>query len=372
MTTAPSRATIDLAAYAHNLSVVRSLVPEGCRVLAVVKADAYGHGASRIAKRAVEEGVAMLGVATVSEGAELRQAGITIPILIMVQPSHDQLQDAIDHDLRVCVSDIACAEKLGKIAQRVNKVAPIHCEIDTGMGRLGFDAAKAASELLFLTRVSFIDIEAIMTHFPVAELPDDTFTSNQIKAFKQQIKEVGQQGIPYEFVHAANSAAIVNHASSIFDMVRPGLMTYGVWPVPESADDSRLKAVLTWTSRIVALRELPVGASVGYGRTFTTKRPTRVAVVPVGYADGYPFALGNKADILVRGKRCPVRGRVSMDQTVIDVTEVANAAAGDHVTLIGTDGGVTISAAELASRAGTIPYEILAGIGARVERVYTE
>jgi alanine racemase len=372
MTTAPSRATIDLAAYAHNLSVVRSLIPEGCRILAVVKADAYGHGAAPIAKRAVEEGVAMLGVATVNEGIALRESGIAIPIVVLVQPSHDQLQDALDHDLRICTSDIACAEKLGKIAQRVNKVAPIHCEIDTGMGRLGFDVTKAAAELMFLTRVSFIDIEAIMTHFPVAESPGDTFTSNQIKAFKQHIKELGQQGIPYEFVHAANSAAIVNHASSIFDMVRPGLMTYGVWPVPESAEDSRLKAVLSWTSRIVAVRDLPVGASVGYGRSFTTRRPTRIAIVPVGYADGYPFALGNKADVLVRGKRCPVRGRVSMDQTIVDVTEVSNPAVGDHVTLIGTEGSETISAAELASRAGTIPYEILAGIGARVERVYIE
>lgn len=372
MTSAPSRATIDLKAYAHNLSIVRSLIPEECRVLAVVKANAYGHGAVPIAKRAEAEGASMLGVATVNEGVELRNAGIGIPILVLVQPAHEQLHAAIEHDLRVCISDVICAERLGKLAQKENKVVPVHCEIDSGMGRLGFDMAKAATELMFLTRISFIDIEAIMTHFPVADAPGDPFTANQVRTFKQLLKELGQQGIPYELAHAANSAATINHASSVFDMVRPGLMTYGVWPMADSTDDSRLKPVLSWTTTIVATREVPIGASIGYGRTFITRRPTRIAVLPVGYADGYPFALANKSDVLIRGRRCPVRGRISMDQTVVDVTELSGVSLGDTATLIGTDGDETITATELATRAATIPYEILAGIGERVERLYVE
>lgn len=369
---APSRAIINLNAYAHNLGFLRKRVPKECRLIPVVKANAYGHGAARIAARAVTEGAAMVAVAFVDEAVALRAAGILIPILVLVQPEEKALATAVEYDLRLTLSDTACAEKVGELARRANRVVPVHCKIDTGMGRQGYPMDNVVNDLLHLTRISHIDIEAISTHFPVADWMSDPFTAQQIKQFRHILKSLAKAGIPFEFSHAANSAAIIQHPDSAFDAVRPGLATYGVWPSDTLPAQSPLVPVLRWETRIVLLRQLGAHTTIGYGRTHATNRATRIAVLPVGYADGYQFNLSNHGEVLIRGQRCPVVGRVSMDQVTVDVTDIASVAVGDVATLIGTDGKESISAEFLADRAGTIPYDILTAIGSRVRREYVE
>jgi alanine racemase len=370
---APSKAIIDLGAYAQNLATVRAMIPKESAILAVVKADGYGLGAAPLAKKAVDSGAAMLGVASVTEALALREAGIDAPILVMVQPTEEAIPAAIEADLRLMISDVGMAERVGEVARRINRVVPVHCKIDTGMGRQGFLADKAVSEMLYLTRISHIDIEGMATHFANANAAQDPFTNQQIRLFRQVLRQLEKEGIPYEMVHAANSAAVVNFASSAaFDMVRAGLMTYGVWPTDTPPATSPLAPVLRWETRVVHVRTIGGGDSVGYGRTYIAHDQVRLATLPVGYADGFKHSLSNRASVLIRGKRCPVRGRVSMDQISVDVTHVPSVEFGDTAVLIGLDGGDSITVEELAERAGTIPYEILTGLGRRVERVYID
>jgi alanine racemase len=369
---APSKAIIDLGAYAHNIRLIRHLIPGDCGIMPAVKTNAYGHGAVPIARQAVAEGVAMLAVSNVAEAVELREGGIDAPILVLMSPPEGALGAVIEHGLRLTISDVRTAERVGELARRANKVVPVHCKVDTGMGRQGFDMDSAVSDLLHLTRISHIDIEGICTHFPVADLPRDPFTNNQIKAFKQVLNQLDKEGIPYEMAHAANSAGMLYHPSGAFDMVRPGLITYGAWPAEPPPSPAPFRPVLRWESEVALVKDLPPRRSVGYGRTYITQSPTRVAVIPVGYADGYKFTLANRADVLIRGKRCPVRGRISMDQIVVDITRAEGVVCGDTVTLIGTDGDSAITVEELARHAGTVAQDIFTGIGWRVERVYVE
>ncbi|HNR32935.1 MAG TPA: alanine racemase [Candidatus Hydrogenedentes bacterium] len=368
--TAPSRAIVDLRCYAHNLGVVRKLVGDNVAIAAVVKADAYGHGLLPLAQKALETHVAMLGVATVDEGLQLRKAGIRAPILVLFQPNREALAVAVAHRLTLMVCDVETARALDEAALKANKVMPIHCMIDTGMGRQGFHLETAPEQLQFLTRVPRIDIEGLATHFPVADKAEDPFTENQIRTFKQFLKLAAKTGIPFETAHAANSAAILNYPAAHFDLVRPGLMTYGVWPVEGPPKPGLILPVIRWETRVTQVKTLEAGSSVSYGRTYTTPDRMRAAVLPIGYADGYKHSLSNKADVLIRGVRCPVRGAVCMDQTVVEVTRVPDVAEGDIATLIGNDGDETVTVEELARHAGTIPYDILTGIGNRVPREY--
>lgn len=346
------------------------MIPRDCRILAVIKSDGYGHGAIRIAERAVKEKVAMLGVATIEEAITLRDRGITAPILVMVEPDGASVSAATEYDLRLMISDVAIAERIGEQARKANRVVPVHCKIDTGMGRQGFDVDTAANEMLFLTRISHIDIEGIATHFPRADDARDPLTANQIRSFRAFLKTLDKVGIPHEMAHASNSAGIINFPSGAFDMVRPGIMTYGVWPSQGEPVDVQLKPVLRWETKVRLIRALKAGASIGYGNTFTARSSIRVALLPCGYADGYMHALGNRAEVLIRGQRCRVRGAVSMDQILVDVSHLPDVAVDDTAVLIGRDGAESITVEELASRADTIPYEILTRIGSRVERVY--
>lgn len=362
---------VDLDAYQHNLRTARDWLPAETKVLAVVKANAYGLGAERLASRALEAGADMLGVATVDEGARLRESLPEAKILVLYQPPLDRMDTAIANGLRVTLNDGAAAERLGDLARRAQMIVPVHCEIDTGMGRQGFPPHTAVKEIQQLTRISNIDIEGLMTHFPSADVADDPFTLNQIKAFRAFLRDVGRAGIPYELAHAANSAAVINYPAAAYTMVRLGLMSFGVWPTTTPPETDPLWPVVRWESRVTAIRNLPGGASVGYGRSYRTNEPTRAATVLVGYADGYRHALSNRAQVLIRGRRFKVIGRVSMDSITVDVTAMRETAAGDRVTLLGSDGAESISATEMAEWAGSIPYEILTGIGARVKREYT-
>lgn len=367
---APSRAIVDLAAYRHNLGVVRRYIGDNTGIMAVIKANAYGHGLLEIAQQAIREKVAMLGVATVEEGIRLREAGVELPILVLFQPDSSALEAVIEFGLILMLADVSTAELLGEMAHKVNRVVRVHCQVDSGMGRQGFALETAPQDIQYLTRISHIDIEGIATHFPTAEKPEDQFTFNQIKTFKGLLKQLDKQGIPYEMAHAANSAGVVNFHQSTFDLVRPGLMTYGVWPASTPPLENPLKTVLRWETRVTQVRQLEPGSSVGYGRTYTTESRMRAAILPVGYADGYKHSLSNKADVLIRGKRCPVRGSVCMDQIVVDVSGLDEVRQNDVAVLIGSDGDEAIMPEELARHANTIPYDILTGIGNRVPREY--
>ncbi|MBI2425145.1 MAG: alanine racemase [Candidatus Hydrogenedentes bacterium] len=365
-----SRVIVDGAAYRHNLDMVRQLAGPSAKIMAVIKADAYGHGLVPMARYAEQWGVGMLGVATVDEGAQLREAGLSLPVLVLVQPSRDALPAVIEHRLTLAIADVATAELLGELARKAGKVVPVHCKIDTGMGRQGFPQESAVQDIQFITRISHIDIEGLLTHFPSADLPEDPFTYNQIRSFRQILRRLDKEGIPYEMAHAANSAGIVNYRSAIFDLVRAGIMTYGVWPSVSRDGHTLLKPVMQWESTVTQVRHLDPGATVGYGRTYTTPGHMHSAIVPVGYADGYPHALSNQAEVLIQGKRCPVRGSVCMDQIVVDISALNNVRVGDPCVLLGRQDNETIAAEELAQRAGTIPYEIFTGIGARSAREY--
>lgn len=366
----PSRLVIDLSAYAQNIHVARQRLPNGCNVAAVVKANGYGLGAVPIAKRAIEAGVTMLAVAHVYEAVELREAGIEHPILVLVQPAPAELSLVLRHKLRMVVSDYETAERLGDLARKNKTVAPIHCEIDTGMGRQGFPASDLPRRLLDLSHISNVDIEGICMHFASADDPNDPFTEQQLRTFRQALRDAEKEGIPYEMAHASNSAGMLHHPSAAFDMVRVGIMSYGVWPSNTVHDPGLLRPVVSWKSSLVLVRELAGGASVSYGRTWRASSPTRLGVVPVGYADGYRRALSNNSEVLVRGKRCPVRGTVTMNELMIDLNGVPDAEAGDAVTLIGEDQGDRITVEELAEKEGTVGYEVLTGLGAHLPREY--
>lgn len=368
--TAPSRAIVDLDAYAHNLHEVRRIVGEKVGIVAVVKANAYGHGLVPVAQRALKEGAAMLAVAMVEEGVTLREAGIEAPILVLVQPDRDALPAVVTHRLTVMLCDVGTAEALGQLAHRANRVVAAHCKIDTGMGRQGFDMGKAKESIEYITRISHIDIEGIATHFSSADIPEDTYTAGQVRAFKQLLRQLERAGIPHEVTHAANSAAVLNYHASHLDMVRTGLMTYGVCPAVKPGVRVDLRPVLTWRTRVAQVRRIEAGASVGYSRTYVTPSRMDAVILPVGYGDGYRHAFSNRAEVLIHGRRCPVRGAVSMDQILVETTHVGEVRQGDVATLIGADGDERITAAELARIADTIPYEILTGIGTRVPRQY--
>jgi alanine racemase len=373
MTRSPSSSIVhvDLEQYAANLRAIRARIPDECAILTVVKCNAYGMGAGPIAKRAVAEGVAMLGVATIAEGVALREAGIETPILVMVQPRPEELADAVRHQLRVGISDFQTAERLGDIARKEHTVAAVHCEIDTGMGRQGFQVEGAVEELRNVTRISNVDIESIYTHFAIAENPDDPFTENQARNFRQLVQQLDREGVPFESVHAANSGGLLYFPQFAMDMVRPGLISYGVWPGKTKPHDGPFKCIARWTTKVALVRDLAGGASISYGRTYFAPSPMKIAAIPVGYGDGYPYALSNRAEVLIRGVRCPVRGLVTMNEMLVDVTRLPECAPGDEVTLLGSDGSDEISVEELAGKAGLPPHNILTGIAAHVTRTYS-
>jgi alanine racemase len=361
---------VDPDAYRYNLQHIQKLIGDDCAVMPVLKGNAYGHGAIELARVAAEEGVGMLAVATVSEGVELREAFPDVAILTLLQPSEDELSFALEHELHLTLSDLQTAEKVGDLARDMKKIIDVHCELETGMGRQGFQLDLEPKALLNLTRISSLNIEGVYTHFPDADLEDETFTINQIKKFKQFIGQLSKSGISYDVTHAANSAAVLNHPSSFFDMVRPGIITYGLHPHNSVPSDFPFRVVGRWTTRVVLLRELPEGSSISYGRTYTTSTTERIAVLPVGYADGFPRGLSNKGEVIIRGVRCPIRGNITMNEVMVDVSHLPNVATGDVVTLIGSDGDECIRAEELAAHCGTISYEILTGISSRIRREY--
>ena len=368
--TRPTVAEIDLGAIAFNLRRIRKLVGPDVKICPAVKADAYGHGAARVSHTVLDAGAEMLGVATLEEGMELRQAGIRAPILIFQCVFADQIPGIVENDIGTMICDRSFAAELSRRAQASGKRIKVHIKVDTGMGRVGVQAQETANFALDLSRMPGLEIEGIFTHFPSADEEDLSFTHQQVRDFEEITRAVAAAGVRIPLRHAANSAAILNVPESYFDMVRPGIMLYGLYDSEFVARDVELRQSMTLKTKIVFLKELPPGKTVSYGRTFTTARRTVVATIPIGYADGYNRLLSNRAPALVRGRRVPVIGRICMDQTMLDVTDVPGVSVGDEVVLYGSQGEERISIEEIAALLGTISNEVICAVGKRVPRVY--
>ncbi len=367
----PTRAEVDLGALVRNVRALRSVAP-GVALLAMVKADAYGHGAALIARALETEGVEMLGVALVEEGLALRQAGVGTDILVLGGAYEGAWEAMVQVGLCPAVFREDHLEALAAAARKLGTVPRAHLKVDTGMARLGAQPQEVPA-LLARARVLQVDVQGVMSHFANADLADAGVTQEQLKMFRAVLAQVDAAGFRPRWRHLANSAAMVAlpaaREGESLNLVRPGLALYGISPAPWIVPPQPLEPVLSWKTAVVHLKTVPPGTAVSYGGTWTAQRPTRIATLPVGYADGYPRRLSNRGQVLVRGQRAPLVGRVCMDLCMVDVTDVAGAALGDEVVLLGRQGSEQVGAVELAGWLETIPYEVLCGVGARVPRV---
>ncbi len=366
----PTVALIDLAALAHNVAVVRRSIPPSCQIIAVVKADAYGHGAVQVAQALLKMGVARFGVATLAEGVAIRKARLSSPILVMGGMQPEDYRAAVAHRLTPVVHDRPQLTALAQCLRRRPTPYPIHLKVDTGMGRLGLSVEDAVAVLGESDWRRRVQVEGLMTHLADADNADPTYTVRQLDRFRSLIETVKTTGLRIPLIHAANSAAILRHPASHFSAVRPGLMLYGYHTLAGGAPPPELKPVLTLTTKVVQVRRVAQGDSISYNRTYVANRPSRIAVLPVGYADGYNRLLSNRGAVLLEGQRAPIVGRVCMDLTMVDVTDIPAVRTGSEAVLIGSQGGLRVTADDLAALAGTIPYEILCAIGPRVPRIY--
>jgi alanine racemase len=366
----PTYATVNLAALAHNLSRIKRYLLPGCDVMAIVKANAYGHGAVDSAHALASQGVTRFAVASLDEGIALRQAAPSASIVVLGALFEQQIFDLVAHRLTPVVSDRHILPALAKAVRSQPTPYPIHLKFDTGMGRLGFSPEELLSLLDNPILRNPIQVEGIMTHLADADGTDSGFTERQLGLFRAMLEQIRQRGLTLPLMHAANSAAIVRFPDAHFSLVRPGIMLYGYHTLPPSVSVPDLQPVLSLRTTIVQLRTMPRGGTVSYNATFVAKRPTRIAVLPIGYADGYSRRLSNRGWVLIQGRRAPIVGLVCMDMIMVDVTDFAQLQVGETVTLIGRQGEESIWADEVADWIGTIPYEVLCGIGSRVPRLY--
>jgi len=368
----PTWVEVDLDRFRRNLGAIRTAIGGGRRVLLVVKADAYGHGAVEIARHAIEAGVSMLGVATLHEGIELRAAGVSAPIVILSPPLHTEVDEILEHRLTPCVGTIEFAERLSHRSAAQQVLSRFHVEVDTGMGRTGIADAEAVEFIARVVTLPNLRLEGVFTHFPDADRGETEVTQEQLRKFAEVLRELGLRKIEVPIRHAANSAGLLSAHDSFLDMVRPGILAYGFYPTPEVQRSVAVEGIMSFKTRLVQLREHPPGRFISYGRTFRTSRWSRIGVLPVGYGHGYPWTLSNRGQVLVRGTRAPIVGRVTMDLTMIDVTDIEGAAIGDEVVLWGEQGESRIGLDEVAAWAQTIPYDLLCSMGKRVVRVFLE
>jgi alanine racemase len=359
---------IDIDALRRNVARTRSLVGPDVKILLTIKADAYGHGAPRIGRAATSEGIDMLGVATLHEGIELRCAGIQVPILILSPSLISEIDEILEWDLSPTVSDMRFARALSFSASRSRKVR-VHVEIDTGMTRAGINQDEACDFLRALAGLSGIEVEGLYTHFPATHGEDSEYMDSQIRSFTSIVDTLRAEGLEFPLRHTANSAAIVQNPGSHFNMVRPGGMIYGMFPSP-GLNGVGLEPVMSFRSRVVNVKDVKKGKTVSYGRTYRLSRNSRVAAVAVGYGHGFARSLSNNGNLLVRGKRAPIVGMVTMDVTLIDVSDIPGVAVGDEVVIFGRQADDEITVYEIAERCNTISYEVTCSIGKRVPRVY--
>ncbi len=378
------RAEINLDAIAHNVRELRKLTLPNARLMAVVKANAYGHGAREVARQALANGAQLLGVARIEEAIELRKAGFDVPILVFGYTSLEMAESLIQYDIMQTVSSLENARKLSSRAISAGKDIRIHIKVDTGMGRLGVVVENAEPSLpgvdvsgdAFDKVTRIVELpglipEGIMTHFATADSADKTYTCRQLEIFKDFIRELSLKNIRFPVRHAANSAALIDFPETHLDMVRPGISLYGLYP-SEEVNKSKilLKPAMSLRTKIIHLKKVPAGFYVSYGQTYRTTKATTIATVPIGYADGLNRLLSSKGYMLIHGRRAPIVGRVCMDLTMLDVGHIPDVAVEDEVVVFGAQGLESISVDEIAASLKTINYEIITSITARVPRVY--
>ena len=364
-------AVTDLSAYSDNLRKIIRYIGPDVRLMAVVKADAYGHGAVECSMTALEAGASMLGVAYATEGIKLRRAGITAPILVMAGETEDCIPVYLEHNLTPGLSSAAMLQSLLEHLKSGISSCRLHIKVDTGMGRVGFRPDEVLPLLEKMKSIPEITVEGIFTHFPSADEADhEDFCREQIRIFSGLLDDLAAKRLRPPIAHMGNSAGTLKFPEAHFDLVRIGLMSYGLVPYPGSETWFRVKPVLSWTSRVAFIKEVPAGFTVSYSRTYSTSRPSRLATVPVGYADGYRRFLSNRGAAIIHGVKVPIAGRICMDQTVFDITDAGDVRVGDRVTLIGSDGSESVLVEDHAALGETISHEIVTGISGRVPRTF--
>ncbi|HCM83862.1 MAG TPA: alanine racemase [Alphaproteobacteria bacterium] len=364
----PAVVEVSRAALSHNLQAIHAQVGNK-KIMAVVKADAYGHGLTESAKTFAAAGADYFGVALVEEGITLRRAGITQPILVMGGLHGEQIADYLDNNLDITASSADKLRAIDAAAMATNKTARVHLKIDTGMGRIGVQYDRLPPFIDALLTCKNINIIGVFSHLATAEETDLHFARTQIQRFETALAELKSRGVAWQLAHIANSAAVLTLPESYFDMVRPGLALYGVAPTPAMQNILPLHPAMSLKSKIVYFKVLHRGQSVSYGQHWKAEKDTRIVTIPLGYGDGYPRALSGKAEVLIGGKRYPIAGNICMDQMMADIRD-ASAYNGDEVVLIGPQGDEIITAGEIAAKLGAVPHEILTSPNLRVPRVY--
>ena len=364
-------AQIDLSAVRKNIEAIRNSVRTESKLMVVLKADGYGHGAVPIAKR-IDDIADAYGMAIVEEAVELREAGITKPILVLGYTASHLYDKIIQYDITQTIFQYETAYELNEAAKKAGKKVKIHIKLDTGMSRIGFSATEESlEEIVKISKLSNLCMEGVFTHFAKADEIDKEATRLQYQRFTEMLERLEQRGVTFAIRHVSNTAAIIDLPESNLDMVRCGIGTYGMYP---SVDVQKNRVVLTpameLKTHISYVKELPKGVGISYNGTYVTERPMRVATIPVGYGDGYPRLLSSKGRVLIHGKSAPILGRVCMDQFMVDVSEIPEAKQNDDVTLMGHDGYECIPTEEISAYAGTINYEIVCEVGKRIPRVY--
>jgi len=362
---------VNLDNFIGNLKEIRRLIGPQVDLMLAVKADAYGHGAIEISNAALKNGARMLGVANADEGVQLRISGIEAPVVILGPSTTAEIEQIIKYNLTPSVSDLSFAKKLNTALAKSGHPLPVHIEVDTGMGRGGTMHSEAVKLIEEISKLKNIKLEGIFSHLASSEkiIP---YNEKQWKYFLDLLADIERRGIDIPIRHIDNSGAILNYPGFKLNMVRPGIMTYGIYPSSENESKARLAPVMSFKTSIVLLKDFPTGYGIGYNSTFVTPGQTRIATIPVGYGDGYAFILSNQGEALVRGRRAPIVGRISMDMCTIDVTHIPDCKVGDEVVLLGRQGKEYISANEIAIKAQTISYEVLCALGKRAPRVFLQ
>lgn len=370
-TGANNRVEIDLAALAANFQAIRDAVSPDVQVMAIVKADAYGHGLVPVADALYEAGARSFGVAEVEEGVLLREAGIKGEITVLLGAAAGFFPEIVEYDLQVVITDRDNLKALSGYCEKHRKKVEVHLKIDTGMGRLGVMPEEVSGYLDLLAELPGVPLSGVMSHFPRADEPDHSYTEQQNRRFAEIAGGIRKR-FPGAKIHGANSAAIINFPETHHDLVRPGISLYGYFPDPgmEGNTTIQLKPVMGFKTRVIQVKEVPAGYGISYGHTFQTERPTRVAVLPVGYADGYLRRLGGRAEVIINGCRVPVLGRICMNACMADITDLDLVEVGDEVVIMGHQGKAEITADEIARWSDTISYEILCLLGSSNQRVY--
>ena len=365
----PTRALINLQAFRNNLSVIKRYVSEKVGIIAVVKANAYGHGMEIITREAIKSGASYLGVARVTEGVELRKAGISLPILLFELIPSDFVEQGIIYSLDLTVSTLDDVRRIESVAERIRRKANVHVKVDTGMGRLGCDWKEAVAFVEQVKKMKWINVDAIYSHFATSEDPDQTFAKEQLKRFHVVLEGLEKLKIEIPLRHMANTGAIMTLPESHFDLVRPGFMMYGHTPRKGMDASNALQPVMSLVAKVSLVKKVEKGTSISYGRRYFAPQDTYIATVPIGYGDGYSRMLTGKAEVLIHGTRYPVAGAISMDHLMVDIGPEPIAAIGDDVVILGCDGKESITLWDIAERLGTIPYEVLCMVADRVPHV---